>query len=73
MKRNEKTQLLAKSTADLRTDLAQRDIELMKAMQERNLPNRTGLDVKRASRIRTEMKMIKTELHRRTLQGEVQE
>lgn len=70
MKRNDKTTLLAKSSPEMLTHLSQQDAELIKAMQERNLPNRTGADVKRAARIRAEIKMIKAELRRRELQPE---
>lgn len=74
MKRNDITKLLSQSTQELMTALKTQSDELIRAMQERNLPNRTGQDVKRASRIRTEMKMIKAELSRRELQPqEVQE
>lgn len=70
MKRNDKTQLLAQSSQELRDTFAKREVELLKAMQERNLPNRAGADVKKANRIRTEIKMIKTELRKRELQAE---
>jgi hypothetical protein len=70
MKRNDKTSLLATSTLDLQQKLRAQDAELIKAMQERNQPNKVGVDVKRASRIRLEMKMIKSELTRRENQPE---
>lgn len=70
MKRNDKTSLLATETADLNKKLRELDVELIKAMQERNQPNKAGANVKRASQIRLTMKMIKSELTRRESQPE---
>ncbi len=70
MKRNDKTTLLQLAQAELTKRQQEMQVELMKAMQERNLPNKTGMDVKRASRLRAEIKMIKAELTRRAGQPE---
>lgn len=70
MKRNDKTSLLATATAELNQKLRELDTDLIKAMQERNQPNKVGANVKRASHIRLTMKMIKSELTRRESQPE---
>jgi hypothetical protein len=70
MKRNDKSSLLAAATAELNQKLHELDVELIKAMQERNQPNKAGANVKKASHIRRTMKMIKSELTRRESQLE---
>lgn len=71
MKRDDKQALLALSTAELNQKLRELEAQLVKARQERHLQDKSEVDIKRAYKLRKQIKMIKAETHRRELVQEV--
>lgn len=71
MKRDDKQALLASSSTELHQKLREIEAQLVKARQERHLQDKSEVDVKRAYKLRKQVKMIKAELRRRELVEEV--
>ena len=67
MKRDDRQALLSLGLEDLNQKLRELEVELIKARQERLLQDRSQVDIKRAYKVRKQMKMIKAELRRRDL------
>lgn len=67
MKREDRQALLSLTKEDLNKKLRELEVELIRARQERLLQDRTQVDIKRAYKVRKQIKMIKAELRRRDL------
>jgi hypothetical protein len=67
MKRNDRQALLAQNQEELTKKLRELEVELIQARQERLLQDRSQVDIKRAYKVRKQIKMIKAELRRRDL------
>lgn len=69
MKRTDIQELLSKSTPELQEKVAELQAELVKARQERFMQDKTDVDVKRAYKVRKQIKMVKAELTRREIEA----
>jgi hypothetical protein len=67
MKRDDRQALLSLSREDLLKKLRELAIQLIRARQEKLLQDRSQVDIKRAYKIRKQIKMIKAQLRSQEL------
>lgn len=68
MKRDDKQKLMALSTEEMKKKVDEMQKEILQARQERLLQDKKTVDVKRASKLRKQIAMLKTQMRRRELE-----
>lgn len=68
MKRDDKQKLMALSTEEMKKKVGEMQKEILQARQERLLQDKKTVDVKRASKLRKQIAMLKTQMRHRELE-----
>jgi hypothetical protein len=68
MKRDERQKLLALTAEEMKKKIADLELEIMLARQDRRLQDKKVTDVKRPAKLMAQIKMLKAEIRRRQLE-----
>lgn len=68
MKRDDKQKLFALTAEEMKKKVGELQGEILQARQERMLQDKKVVDIKRASKLRTQVAMLKAEMRRRELE-----
>lgn len=69
MKRDERQKLLALTAEEVKKKIAELELEVMLARQERRLQDKKVTDIKRPAKLLAQIKLLKAERRRRELEN----